>query len=333
MKKSVLCLGDPVFDAFAFVDDQLLIDNNIEKGSAPVKDPAEVKRITDSLTLAAANCGGSAANVAKGIGFLGGKVALLGQYGDDERGGQVRDSFISYGVEDRCLMKVGGTTTQIFILVTPDAQRTMLAIFGTSHALDCSKVNYSVIDEYDYLLLEGYQFGSPNLIQNAYNCLNRAEEKGVGVILCLSNIFCVNSYYEHIKHFSDKAKIIAGNDEEFLKLFSIDKVEDLLSYLETLCTNSPDSKYVGLIVTLGKYGAWVFWKGQKIFVGAPDVEKPTDTSGAGDYFVAGLLYGFFHGYSLETTTKLAQILAGDVISHVGTLLSDNIKDEIKKILG
>ncbi|AEW45953.1 pfkB kinase family protein [Mycoplasma haemocanis str. Illinois] len=330
MKKSILCLGNPVFDTFASVSDDILLSNNIEKGSAPILDPKKVIEITSKINFISANCGGSAANIAKGIAILGGRAGLFGQYADDKEGNIIRDSLKKHGVVNHCSVEKGAMTTQINVLVTPDAQRTMIAIFGASHTMDPKAVDYSIVDSYDYFLLEGYQFCNQRLIDISYAFLKRIKEKNISLILSISNIFCVESYYQHMKCFADSARIIVGNEEEFLKLFNFDDIDKLLDYLQPQCSSS--EKYEMIMVTVGPKGAYILWEGKKIFVEAPDVKTPVDTTGAGDYFVAGLLYGYFQGYDMSINNKIAQIMAKDIISKFGSNLSLEIVDEVKKLL-
>ncbi|AEG73780.1 pfkB family kinase [Mycoplasma haemofelis str. Langford 1] len=330
MKKSILCLGNPVFDTFASVSDDILVSNNIEKGSAPILDPKKVIEIISKVNFISANCGGSASNIAKGIALVGGKAGLFGQYADDKEGDIIKDSLKEHGVIDHCSVEKGGITTQINCLVTPDAQRTMIPLFGASHFMNPEAVDYSVVDNYDYFLLEGYQFCNQCLVDISYAFLDRVKEKNISLILSISNIFCVESYYQHMKHFAEAARMIVGNEEEFLKLFNFDDVNKLLDHLQSQCVKG--GKYEMIMVTAGPKGANILWEGKRFFVEAPDVKTPVDTTGAGDYFVAGLLYGYFQGYDMSISNKIAQIMAKDIISKFGSTLSPSVVDEVKKVL-
>ncbi|XP_032746442.1 adenosine kinase-like [Rattus rattus] len=325
MKKGLICLGNPIVDCYAFVSDEFLKKHALPKGSAPVFSPEQVKEIIKDVDFVSVACGGSSLNVAKGVGFAGHKAAVFGQHSDDEDGKIVEEGLSDYSVKNLSIVKKNAYTTRLNCFITPDGQRTMLAIFASSHEKLDAPINFSMFDEYKYLLVEGYYFCNDILVDTAYKVNEYCHKQGLETILLLSNIFCVNSYKNHLLTTLEKSTIISGNDEEFLKLLDKENIEDLLVFLE----KHPSLKVS--LVTLGPKGAYAVVNGKRYFIEAPDAEV-VDTTGAGDYFTAGFLYGYFEGYSVETSLKIANLFAGDVISHVGANLDKNIRSKFEYLL-
>lgn len=324
-KRGLICLGNPVVDAYALASDEFLEKYEIPKGSAPIFPAEKVKSIISHLNFSSECFAGSGANVTKGLGLMGCKTALIGQYSDDENGKIIKESLKRHNIRDlSCIKK--GYTTRINTFITPDKQRTMLAIFGVSHESREEEFDLSIMDEYEYFLIEGYHFCNKHLLDLSEKCTNYADKIGMKIVLILSNIFCVESFKKEIQPVADKSYIISGNEEEFLKMFNKSNLEELLEHLE-----KNESKRI-MIVTLGEKGAYITYNGQRFFINAPEVKELKDTTGAGDLFTSGFLYGFLNKYKITTCAKIANIFAKHIISKIGTDLPPTIKQEVIKFL-
>lgn len=326
MSKGIICIGSLLIDAYAFVEDKFLEKHNVEKGSAPILNPEKVKEIIKEVTFVSKFAGGSAANVIRGLGFLGHKTALVAQYGNDENGEFAKSILKEYGVTDLSSIKKNSPTTIINTLITPDAQRTMIALFSASHEERSNPLNLEEIDNYEYLMTEGYHFCNESLASIAIQAADYASNKNKKIIFMLSNADYVDIYRSNIEKVVEKSSIISGTSEEFLRMFRKENLDELLDFLEK------EKKYEALIITLGSEGAYVIVNQKRYHLKPPIVEVITDTTGAGDFYTSGFLFGFINGYSLDVCSKIANVLAKNIISHVGVYLDSSVKKEVEEIL-
>ncbi|GCE63327.1 2-dehydro-3-deoxygluconokinase [Candidatus Mycoplasma haematohominis] len=325
MSRGLLCFGNPLIDSYAFVEDAFLEKNKLIKGSNAILTKEEISNITKDLEFVFIDCGGSSSNVARGIGILGYRVGLVGQYGDDETGKIVEKSLKSCNVENLSFVKPGGITTQVVACITSDAQRTMFAIFGASHEEYIKPFDLEILNDWEGILLEGYHFCNASLNGLAQKVAHKAKELNKKTILIISSIFQVPGYKENLLQAINCFSIVTGTSEEFMQLFDKNDIEEMLEYLEK-------SNFELAAVTLGKEGSYIIYKGKRMFVNAPAVENVVDTTGAGDCFAAGLLFGYFSGYPLEKSIEIANIMAGQAISKIGVCLNDEVKEKVRNKL-
>lgn len=325
MPKGILCFGNPVVDSYSFVENSFLEKNSLVKGTNSVLTKEKITEITKGLDFISIGCGGSAVNFARGIGILGYRVGLVGQYGDDDKAKLIEKALTECNVENLTYTKTVGITTQIVTCITSDAQRTMFAIFGASHEEYVEPFDFSLISDYEAILLEGYQFCTPSLNKLAQEVTLQAKSLNKKAILVISSMFQVPEYKENLLNAINCFSIITGTSEEFMHLFDKENLEDLLKHLES-------TNFELAAVTLGKEGCYLIYKGKRVFVSPPQVENVVDTTGAGDCFTAGLLFGYFSGYPLEKSAEIANIMAGHVISKIGVCLDEEIKEKVKSQL-
>lgn len=250
---------------------------------------------------------------------------MIGQYGDDERGSLIAEGLNECHVENRCIVKPNGVTTNICILVTPDAQRTMIAIFGASHEEHIRSANMDMIDEYEMVLIEGYAFASPILTKINVPAVEKAHSLNKKLVMVISSVFNVPGYKENMLKWIDKFSIVTGTQEEFSLLFDKPDLEELLTFLE-------QSSFELCAVTMGSQGCYIVQNSSRMFVPAPAVDKVIDTTGAGDSFTAGLLFGYLSGYDINKSIHIAKILAGYTISKIGVLINRDVKKQVEELI-
>ena len=255
--------------------------------------------------------GGSAANTAVGVASLGGSPAYLGSVGVDELGAGYDLELASVGV--RCVLATGHTgaaTGQCLAFVTPDAGRSMATNLGASAHIDEAAVDRAGIGDSAIVYLEGYLFDSPLALDAVRRAIERASASNTALAVTLSDPFVVDRHFDVLAELvGGPADVVFANEEEACRLAGAADVEAALSAL------AAPGRIVA--VTRGAEGASLVAGGERVDVPAAAVEAVVDTTGAGDLFAAGVLYGVAHGATLEVAGLLGALAAGEVISHLG----------------
>jgi len=255
--------------------------------------------------------GGSAANTAAGLASLGGRPTFVGSVGGDPLGTGYDLDLGSLGV--RCVLSrstVGLGTGQCLVLVTPDSKRTMATNLGAGVVIDVEAVEQADVSAAAVVYLEGYLLDSPGTYSAHQLAMEQARSAGALVALSLSDPFLVERHRGLLSELVDGAiDVLFANEEEALRLT---ETESLSGALDALTLP-------GLMaaVTLGERGAVVVDGGERVWVDAHSVGRVDDTTGAGDLFAAGFLYGIVRGAPLEKAGRLGALAAAEVISHLG----------------
>jgi len=196
------------------------------------------------------------------------------------------------------------------IFVTPDAQRTMLTYLGAAIELSADDIDTNLIADAQITYLEGYLFDPKNAKSAFVKAAEAAHEAGHRVALTLSDPFCVDRHRsDFLRLVENHIDILFANEDEIKSLFMQDKFEDAQAAI---------SDHVEIaILTRSEKGAVIVADGKEVKIDAAPVDKVIDTTGAGDQFAAGFLYGFTSGFSLEESGRLGALAASEVISHMG----------------
>jgi len=255
--------------------------------------------------------GGSAANTIAGVASFGGKAAFIGTVADDEFGKIFTHDIHSIGVTfDTQPIANGAPTSRSLILVTPDGERTMNTFLGISTSLNETQLNHQLIEESEILYLEGYLFDEPQAKQAFRSALKTAKKANRKVALTLSDGFCVDRHRdEFIELIRAGIDILFANESEIKSLYQTESF-DLAAK-----TVSNDVRLAAL--TRSEKGSVIFADGKSIEITSEKIPAVVDTTGAGDLYAAGFLFGYSKGFELPVCGRLASLAAVEIIGHIG----------------
>ena len=314
----LIAIGSAIVDILARVDDALIKDFGMVKGTMALCSAEQSDQIYRRMGKAIEASGGSAANTTAGVASLGGSPAFIGKVGNDKLGQIFAHDIQAVGVE---FFGAIGTlpSATCHILVTEDGQRTMNTFLGASTELGPDDVDAEKVAAASVLYIEGYQWDTP-LAKAAIRKASKAS-KGAGrkVALSLSDPFVVDRHRaDLLTLIKEDVDILFGNEEEIFRLYEAGN-------LETAVERVRGSKTLAIMTRSAK-GAVAFDGQTTIAVDAAPVAKVIDTTGAGDLFAAGFLYGYTHGRDLKSCLKLGALAAAEVISHMGARPEVPLKD-------
>lgn len=308
----VLGIGNAVVDVLAKVGDSFLTERNLPKGSMTYVEAAEAGKIYNDIIPERQVSGGSAANTVAGLASLGADCAFIGKVHDDELGKVFKRDIGAAGID--CFTKPldeGPATARSIVLVTPDTQRSMFTYLGAAKKLSKEDIDEKMIAQSKIIFIEGYLWDSESSHEALVYACNLAHKYERSVAFSVSDTSCVKNHRMQMLEFIQKyADILFANEEELEALFEEDnfyKCLDLIKPMAQISAITRDSR--GSVVVNGR---------EKIFVEAEQMEKDVvDSTGAGDIYAAGFLYGMVKGRSLGTCAIIASIAASEVITHYG----------------
>jgi sugar/nucleoside kinase (ribokinase family) len=307
----VVGIGNALVDVIAHARDAFLDEHGLVKGSMELIPTERAVELYRALGTAVEMSGGSAANTMCGVASLGGRAAYIGKVSDDDLGNVFGHDLNALGVSFRRGAPAADTPTgRCIIVVTPDAQRTMNTYLGVSSLLCTDDLDEPAIADGAVLYMEGYLFDRDDAKKAFRRAAGVAHEAGRKVSLTLSDSFCVDRHRQDFAALvRDEVDILFGNGEELCSLYELDSLDDAIDRVRTECELAA--------ITAGKDGSYVVTARDVVKVPAEPVARVLDTTGAGDLYAAGFLYGFTHGMSLEQCGHIGSIAAAEVISHVG----------------
>ncbi len=307
----VLGIGNAIVDVISRTTDDFLDAHGIAKGGMHLIDEAQAEALYAETGPAIEMSGGSAANTIAGVASFGGKGAYVGKVRDDQLGKVFSHDITAIGVTfETPPAQDGPSTARSLILVTPDAERTMNTYLGACVHLGPGDLDAELIASAKVTYLEGYLW-DPEAAKQAFRSAAKiAAEAGRKVSLTLSDPFCVD---RHREGFLELAKtsvdILFANEVEIMSLYQVESFADAARAVAEDCELA--------VITRSEKGCVVLTPEERISVPAIAVEQVVDTTGAGDMFAAGFLYGYTNGRDLETCGKLGVLAASEIISHVG----------------
>lgn len=311
IRYDVTGIGNAIVDIIGRCDEAFLAKVGATKGSMRLVDAFEISDIYAVMGPAVEISGGSAANTIAGVASLGGKAGFIGKIAEDDFGRIFSHDIRSTGVAFTSQPVPGNTpTSRSLILVTPDGERTMNTFLGISTTLDAGQLDRDMIKHSAVLYLEGYLFDQPLAKQAFRDAALLAKSNGRKVALTLSDGFCVDRHRaEFLDLIRSGVDILFANENEIKSLYETTSFDDAAAKVRK------DAKLA--VLTRSAKGSVIFDGASVTTVAADPVEQVVDTTGAGDLYAAGFLYGHARGLSHETSGKLASMAAGEVISHIG----------------
>ncbi|MBX3499974.1 MAG: adenosine kinase [Alphaproteobacteria bacterium] len=307
----VLGIGNAIVDVFAQTDDEYLRLNKMAKGSMSLIDTARAEALYRTMKDAVEVQGGSCGNTVAGIASLGGRAAYIGKVRDDALGWTFRHDIRQAGVTfDTPPATEGPPTARSLIFVTPDAQRTMNTYLGACITLGPEDIDVQRVAGASVTYVEGYLWDPPRAKDAVRKAFAAAHAAGRKVSITLSDAFCVDRWRDEFNQLiHDQIDILFANESEILSLYQVKTFDEALQR----------ARATGKIVALTRSarGSVIVHHDEIHVVDAAKVEKVVDTTGAGDLYAAGFLYGYTRNKPLAECARIGGIAAAEVISHVG----------------
>lgn len=321
----VLTVGNAIVDIIARCDDQFLIDNQITKAAMNLIDAERAELLYSRMGPALEASGGSAGNTAAGVANLGGNAAYFGNVAQDQLGDIFAHDIRAQGVHYQTRPK--GTfppTARSMIFVTEDGERSMNTYLGACVELGPEDVETDVVADAKVTYFEGYLWDPPRAKEAILDCARIAHENGREVSMTLSDSFCVDRYRGEFLDLmrSGKVDIVFANRQEALSLYETDDFEEALNRIAADCKIAA--------VTMSENGAVILTGRERFYVDAIRIKEVVDTTGAGDLFASGFLYGYTQGRSLEDCGKLGCTAAGIVIQQIGPRPMTSLSEAAKR---
>jgi sugar/nucleoside kinase (ribokinase family) len=304
-------IGNAIVDVLTKTGDDFLRANKINKGTMTLIEADQAEALYAKMGPGTEVSGGSAANTVAAFANMSGKAGYIGKVANDQLGSVFRHDIRAIGVSfDTAALTDGPPTARCLILITPDAQRTMCTFLGACVWIAPSDLDEEMIKNAKVTYLEGYLFDRPRAKLTFRKASEIARGAGKKVSLSLSDPFCVD---RHRDEFLDLIKtgtdILFANEAELLSLYKADTFDDAVKHARETCPL--------VIVTRSAKGSLILNGQETIEVAAETVKEVVDTTGAGDMYAAGFLYGYTRGKSLADCGRAASVVAAEVIQHVG----------------
>lgn len=321
MKKSVIGIGSALVDILTRIDnDNILKEINIPKGSMQLVDETSSALIEKKLESYESSMapGGSAANTIHALAKMGIESGFVSYVGKDEIGKFFEDSMNSVGVKPLMFHSdtASGTARTI---ISADGERTFATNLGASVELNENVITRELFKNWDYCYLEGYLIANKNLFKKV---IHTAKECGCKVILDLASYNVVEDNREFLNELLPNINIIFANEEE-AKALTNDSAEASLEYI---------AQHTDIaVVKIGKRGSLIKRGEEVVKIGCNKVDV-VDTTGAGDMYAAGFLYGLINGYDLERCGNIGNLLAESIIQVIGAKMDENRWEIFKKTI-
>lgn len=315
----VVAVGNAIIDILHSVPDAFLAAEDIAKGGMTLIDEARADHLTAAFgDKAVTAAGGSAANTMTGLASFGGAAGYIGKVADDALGARFTQEFRAAGVTYNSAPRhTPPGTARCLIAVTPDGQRSMSTYLGASTLLEPNDLDADLIRAGKTLFLEGYLFDRDEAKAAFVRAAEIARAAGRKVALTLSDTFCVERHRDSFRHLvAGHVDILFANESEILSLY---EASDLGVALDAAAKACPL-----VAVTLSEKGSLIVSDGARVEVPAQSVNV-VDTTGAGDQYAAGFLFGHAKGRPLAECGALATLAAAEVISHMGPRPDVNLR--------
>ena len=319
--KYITFLGNAVVDIIAKISATMLSELQIPKGGMQLIDSETADKLINNIKEPTIVSGGSAANTAVGFSSFGGNACFIGQTGLDKFGGLFAEDINKSKVyfENQVANELNKTSKSI-ILVTPDAERSMNTFLGASVDFNINCINEDLILNSKVLYIEGYLFDQPAAKKAIYYCCELAQSKNIQIALSLSDLFCVerhrSDFLDLIIKFVD---IVFANEAEIKSLYKLTLNECVERIKHDVTTGA---------ITLGSEGSIVFAGQNEHVINPIKVKTPIDTTGAGDLFASGFLYGYINQYSIQRCGTLGSKAAAEIITYYGARPKISLKNLI-----
>jgi sugar/nucleoside kinase (ribokinase family) len=324
-KYDVLGIGNAIFDVLVKTDEAFLAAHGMTKGGMALIDEPRAASIYRDMGPATEMSGGSAANTIVGIAGFGARTAYVGKVKDDQIGRLYTHDIRAAGVAFDTRPASGGPATGCsYILVTDDGERTMNTYLGAAQDLSPADIDAAQIAASKMVYLEGYLWDPKSAKEAFVKASTIAHDAGREVALTLSDAFCVDRYRGEFLDLmrNGTVDVIFANEAELHSLYQTSDFDTALKQLR-------DDAKLG-VVTRSEKGCVVASRDNVIAVPAFPIDRIVDTTGAGDLFAAGFLFGLVRGAGYENAGRLGALAAAEVIQHIGARPQVSLKELAKQ---
>lgn len=307
----VVGIGNALVDVLSHEDESFISSHDLTKGAMTLIEDDRVEELYAAMSERTEMSGGSAGNTLVGLASFGGRGAYIGRVRDDALGAVFAHDMSGLGVDFSSARATDGPPTgRCLVLVTPDAERTMNTYLGASALLSPDDIDPAVVEAASVTFLEGYLYDSDEAKEAYRVAAEVAHGAGREVALTLSDGFCVDRHRDDFASLVDEGvDILFANTDEITRLYQVDSVDDAVAKVRGRCKIA--------CITRGAAGSVIVAGDETHEVRAQPVDEVVDTTGAGDLYAAGFLYGYTQGKDLPTCGRLGSIAAAAVIGHIG----------------
>ena len=310
----LVVIGNAIVDVLCMADDSFLAKHHIQKGVMSLVKEDRVRELCQGMHPAPVHkSGGSGANTAVGVVHLGGSAGFIGKIGDDDLSRIFATDLRECGVlfhNNPAGRDSAVSTATCVVIITPDAARTMQTNLGVSANLSVEDLDRNLIESGRILYLEGYLWDSDSAQQAMREAAAIAKAMNRKVSLSLSDPICVERHRDSLREFiKTTVDILFANQTEAYSLLETTNMPETIAGLGAICRYS--------CVTVGAKGSMIIENNRVHYIPANPVAKVVDTTGAGDQYASGVLYGICRKQSPKNCGMLGSAMASDVIGHVG----------------
>lgn len=310
-QRDVVGIGNAIIDILAHADDAFLRKHALTKGAMNLIDDAFADRLYDAMPPAVEASGGSCANTMAGIASFGGKAGYIGKVRDDSFGRIFNHDIKAIGVDFQTTAATSGpSTARCLIIITPDAQRTMHTYLGACVDLGPDDVDPDFIQSAKITYLEGYLWDPPAAKQALLKAADAAHAAKCQVSLTLSDPFCVERHRDSFRDLIARhIDVLFANEAEIMSLYQVKTFDEAVAAVKQDCDVAA--------LTRSEKGSVLVAGDTVIEVPATPIETLVDTTGAGDQYAAGFLFGHARDLPLAECGRLGSLAAAEVIAHIG----------------
>ena len=316
----VIAIGNAIVDVMAPSSDELIAELGLVRGGMTLVDTDRARELYDAMGPAREISGGSAANTLAGLAALGANCAFIGQVADDQLGEVFAHDIRAGGIAFATPSREGEPpTARCLIFVSPDGQRTMNTYLGASQFLPAEALDERAITDAAVLYLEGYLWDPEEPRAAMRKAIAAARGAGRKVAFTLSDAFVISRHGDDFRKLIDAGEIdiLFANQDELAALTGLGDFDAGVAALA--------GKVPVLVVTRGPAGAVAVAGAERAQVTAEPIDRVVDTTGAGDLFAAGFLFGHVRGHALAACLKLGAVCAAEIISHYGARPEADLK--------
>ena len=307
----VVGIGNAIVDVISHEDEKFLDTHNLIKDSMALINTDTAVSLYNEMSPTVQSSGGSAANTMSGVASLGGKAAYIGKIRDDHLGEFFAHDINAAGVHFKVKPASEGLpTARSMIIVTPDGSRTMNTYLGISINLSKEDLDVHLLENAQILYCEGYIWDIETTKDTIRSAIAIAKGANRTISFTLSDSFCVSRHKdEWIDLINEQVDILFGNEDEIKELSGCGTLSEAAQWIQ--------GKVKVACLTLAERGSIIVTEDEIIGVGAKAVNQVTDSTGAGDLYASGFLFGYARGLDLKICGELASIAAAEIITHTG----------------
>lgn len=321
----VVAVGNAIYDVYAAVDEAFLSAQGFAKGSMQWVSAQRSRQLLEQLVPLYKGAGGSGANTMVGLSKLGGKASFLGLVNKDAEGDafchSLRSARVDFVGQQRDTFEPTALCT---VMVAPDSERTMATYLGASVQMGPEHITEKVIAHADIICLEAYSFEPEGTYHAMCAAATFARTHNTAIAFALADMMCVNRHKAAIHQFiNEGVTLLIGNAQEAQALTGETDVAEAVKALSFLAP--------WVAITCGASGSFVAYKGTIAYHPPVDCGPAIDTTGAGDQYFAGFLYGLTQGLPVDVCAGIASLCGGEAVTHLGAHPATDLTARIESL--